>query len=64
MTEFKPALIDVAVEKLSPITQRMNELLQDTDELDKILNAGNVRAASIADAVLKDVRDIMGFWSA
>lgn len=60
---FKPALIDVAVETLSPITKRMNELLQDTDELDKILNAGNAKASSIADAVLKEVRDIMGFWA-
>jgi tryptophanyl-tRNA synthetase len=59
---FKPALTALAVETLSPITKRMNDLLQDTDEIDKMLNAGNIRAASIADATLKQVRDIMGFW--
>lgn len=60
--EFKPALADIAVEKLAPITSRMNELMADPDELDAVLNAGNETASAIAEKTVKEVREIMGFW--
>ena len=62
-SEFKPALADLAVAKLSPITQRMNELLSDKAEIDRILAQGAEKARAIAGPVLKDAMDIMGFWS-
>ena len=59
---FKPALADLAVEKLSPITSRMNELIGDQAELDRILAKGNETASEIAQKTVDEVRDVMGFW--
>lgn len=59
---FKAALADVAVAHLEPITKRMSELMEDTSEIDRILAAGNEKASAIAEGVIKDVQDIMGFW--
>ncbi len=59
---FKPALAELAVEKLSPITKRMSELLADPGEIDRYLKSGNEKARSIAEPVVQQVRDRMGFW--
>jgi tryptophanyl-tRNA synthetase len=59
---FKPALADLAVAKLSPITKRMSELMADPGEIDRYLKAGNEKARSIAEPVVREVRDRMGFW--
>lgn len=59
---FKPALIDAAVAHLSPITQRMRDLMQDTGEIDRILANGAEKANAIAEPILKQTMDIMGFW--
>ena len=37
---FKPALADLAVEKLAPINAEMSRLMQDVTEIDRILGAG------------------------
>jgi tryptophanyl-tRNA synthetase len=63
-SDLKTALSDLAVEKLSPLTTRMNELMDDPAELDKILKAGNERANQLAAPTIKEVMDVMGFWSA
>ena len=60
---FKPALADLAVERLAPVTQAMRTLLNDPAEMDRILVAGADRAAAIADPVMAEVRRIIGFWS-
>ncbi len=60
--EFKPALADLAVEKLAPMTARMSELMADPAEIDDILAAGNAKANAIADQTVQETRDIMGFW--
>ena len=57
---FKPALADLAVSVLAPITGRMNELMADPDEIDRILRAGAVRADAIAAPVVAEAREIMG----
>ncbi len=62
-SDLKTALSDLAVAKLSPITSRMNELMDDTAELDKILKVGNDRANELAEPTLNGVMEIMGFWS-
>ena len=59
---FKTALADVAIEKLSPITQRMNELLQDKAEIDRILKDGTQIAAQKAQATVDEAKKIMGLW--
>jgi tryptophanyl-tRNA synthetase len=62
-SDFKPKLSDLTVAKLGPINARMRELLADTAELDRILAAGADKARAIAEPTIKEVRDIMGFWS-
>jgi len=61
---FKPALADLAVEKLKPITDLMRRYLNDRDELDRILANGADRAAAIADPIITDVRQVIGFSGA
>jgi len=60
--EFKPALIDVAVAHLEPITTKMNHLMQSPDEIDKILAKGGERCNAMAQPLLDKTMDIMGFW--
>ena len=57
---FKPALADLAVAKLSPITTRMSQLMQDPAEIDRILGAGAARADAIARPIVDQVYDIIG----
>jgi tryptophanyl-tRNA synthetase len=61
-SDFKPALVDVAVSHLSPISTRMNELLSDTDQIDAYLHRGAERANAIARPHIDEVMDLMGFW--
>jgi tryptophanyl-tRNA synthetase len=58
---FKPALVDVAVEQLAPITNRMNELLDDKGQIETALKEGAVQARAIASPILAEVHEIMGF---
>ncbi|MGF7158980.1 tryptophanyl-tRNA synthetase [Rhodoligotrophos appendicifer] len=58
---FKQALIDVAVEKLSPITGEMKRLMDDQSHIDTILAEGAQRARQIAAPIFAEVRKIVGF---
>ena len=58
---FKPALAELAVEKIAPITLKMNELMDDVSHIDSILEDGAQRAGAIAEPVLADVKRIVGF---
>jgi len=58
---FKPALADVAVAALSPITTRMQDYLADRGEIDRILGEGAGRAAEIAEPILQKTYDLVGF---
>ncbi len=58
---FKPALSDLAVDKLSPMTNEMRRLLAEPSEIDAILKDGAEKANAIAEPILKDVRKIIGF---
>ncbi|SFB18135.1 tryptophanyl-tRNA synthetase [Poseidonocella pacifica] len=59
--EFKPLLADLAVEILSPITGEMNRLMDDVSEIDRVLGRGALRARAIAEPVLKQTYEIVGF---
>ena len=59
-SEFKPALADLAVAQLAPISARMSELMADTAEIDRILGRGAERAAEIAEPVIAGTYDIVG----
>jgi len=59
---FKPALAELAVEHLAPVTQRMRDLMADPLEIDRVLAEGTARARSIAEPIMEEVRRIIGFW--
>jgi tryptophanyl-tRNA synthetase len=61
---FKPALADLAVETLGPVTKRMNDYLSDPGEIDSILATGAARARQIARPTVDEVRKLVGFWGA
>ena len=58
---FKPALAEVMIEHLSPITKAYNELMKDVGHLDEIIHQGSLYARSIADRTIEEVYDIVGF---
>ena len=60
---FKPALAELAVEKLGPVADRMRQLTDNPSEVDRVLADGADRAGAIAEGVLKDVRQTVGFWT-
>ncbi len=57
---FKKELVDLAVDRLAPITARMRELTGDKAEIDRILKRGAERADAIASRHLAEVKDIVG----
>jgi tryptophanyl-tRNA synthetase len=57
---FKTAVAEAAVEKLSPIRQRTEELLADPAELDRILAEGSRKATEYALGTLKKVHHAIG----
>jgi tryptophanyl-tRNA synthetase len=60
-SEFKRALIEAAVARLSPIGDGMRRLMKDQSEIDRVLKDGAERARAIAGPVLREVKDIVGF---
>ncbi len=58
--QFKPALAELAVSKLAPISDEMARLMADPVEIDRVLSAGSERARSIADPILAKAYDIVG----
>jgi len=61
---FKPALADLAVERLSPISTEMSRLMQDPAEIDRILAHGAEQASAIAEPILKRTYEIVGMVGA
>jgi tryptophanyl-tRNA synthetase len=57
---FKPALADLAVDKLAPIASEMRRIMADKAYIDSVLTDGGARARVLAEATMKDVRDIIG----
>lgn len=57
---FKAALADVAVAKLSPISEEMARLMDDPAEIDRILGRGAERAREITVPILEQTYDIIG----
>ena len=57
---FKPALADLAVEKLAPISTEMARFMADPAEIDRVLGEGAAKAREIAAPILRDTYDIVG----
>ena len=60
---FKPALAELATEVIAPISTEMRRLLNDVGEIDNQLAKGAKRAQAIAEPVLDEVKQIVGFVS-
>ena len=58
---FKPALAELAVEVVGPITGEMNRLMQDTGHIDAVLREGGAKAREMAEGTMRDVRRVVGF---
>lgn len=57
---FKKALADLLVEKITPIGQRMTDLLQHKDHLGSVLKKGAERANILANQNMEEVRNAVG----
>lgn len=58
---FKPALAELAVEKLASIGDEMRRIMADPAEIDAVLAKGAEKASAIADPILAKTYDIIGF---
>ena len=58
---FKPALADLLVAKLSPVTAEMRRLMADPGYIDSVLADGSARAQALAAETMKAVKDLVGF---
>jgi tryptophanyl-tRNA synthetase len=58
---FKPALADLAVAKIAPVAEEMRRLMADPASIDAFMAEGAARASEIAEAVMRDVRRVVGF---
>jgi tryptophanyl-tRNA synthetase len=59
--QFKPALADLAVSVLSPITSEMRRLLADPAEIDLMIADGATRERTVAEPILKRTKELVGF---
>ena len=57
---FKPALAELAVAKLAPISTEMARLMNDVTEIDKLLAKGALQAREITAPILKKTYEIVG----
>jgi tryptophanyl-tRNA synthetase len=62
-SQFKKDLADLSVEKILPISIEMKKLMEDHAYLDKIMKSGKEKAISVAEPVIKQVYEIIGFSS-
>lgn len=62
--EFKKELADAMVAHLSPISAKMQELLQDQTYLEGVLRDGAARARELAEINVAETKEILGFLSA
>ena len=59
---FKPALAEVAVQYLAPISDEYRRLLTDKAEIDRILEKGAERAREVAAPVVAEAKRAIGYW--
>jgi tryptophanyl-tRNA synthetase len=58
---FKQVLTDLAVATVGQIGNEMRRLMGDRAEIDAVLHDGAARARAIADPIMREVEDIVGF---
>src|SRR3978361_1751398 len=60
-SNFKNALVELCVAKLSPIASEMKKLVADPGSVDQVLVDGADRARALADETMNATKDIVGF---
>ena len=60
-SEFKEKLVDLVVEKISPISIEINKLQKDNNYIDTVLKEGGKRANVIASKKVEEMKKIIGF---
>ncbi len=60
-SSFKEELTELAISVLGPVGEEMARLVKDPGYLDSVLRTGAERAKAIANPILDDVYDIVGF---
>ena len=60
-SEFKEKLVDLVVEKISPISIEINKLQKDNNHIDTVLEEGGKRANVIASKKVEEMKKIVGF---
>lgn len=58
--DFKAAVAEALIERLSPIRERYEDLMADPGEVKRLLAAGADRAREVAETTMKDVRARVG----
>ncbi len=58
---FKPVLAELCVSQIAPISLEMNKLLEQPDEIDRLLEKGAAQAQAIAAPILAEVKQLVGF---
>ncbi len=61
-SDLKADLIERAVAEIAPIGAEMQRLAAAPDIVDGVLADGGERAAALAEATMRDVRKLVGFW--
>ncbi|MGL9702989.1 tryptophan--tRNA ligase [Wolbachia endosymbiont of Cimex lectularius] len=61
MRHFKKELADLIISVVSPIREKMRDLLKDQSHLHEMLKKGTEKAAEIANHNIKEIKDIIGF---
>ena len=59
-SKFKNDLVELAVETIAPVTKKMNQLMKEPAEIDRILGNGAEKAAAIAEPILNQTYEITG----
>ena len=59
--DFKKEMTDVAVARLGPMGSEMKRMVEDPEHVDSVLRDGAERARALADPILAEVYDIVGF---
>jgi len=58
---FKPALVDLAVGALAPMAAKIKEFDDTPDYIDSVLRDGAERAGAIAEPIMQEIKEIVGF---
>lgn len=59
-SKFKPLLAELALARLAPLSERMNQLKSDSGYLDQILAQGAERARALARPNIRQIRQLIG----